>query len=155
MRVDYRVLCWGTNENGLLGGPAGPFVSLSAGPFHACGVRVDQSVECWGQNNSGQALPPEGMFASVSAGTWHTCGLSTDYKVECGGEIDEVPTTSGFVTDRPDGGYSESPPERYSLSSPVKATIVLIYPHNSCSSSHTYSARPPHVCHDELGAYSC
>ena len=70
---------------------ASPFVSVSAGDLHTCGVRSDGSVACWGDNYwfgdyYGQATPPTGSFVSVSAGTAHTCGVMSNGSVACWGD---------------------------------------------------------------------
>jgi hypothetical protein len=35
-----------------------PFVAVSVGVDHACGIRRDGVVACWGDNAYGQAPPP-------------------------------------------------------------------------------------------------
>ena len=61
------------------------FVSITAGPTHACGLRRDGSIFCWGANTFGQAISQSGAFTSVSTGTIHTCGLRRDGGVVCWG----------------------------------------------------------------------
>ena len=68
------------------GGAAEPFVSVSAGGRHTCGVRSNGSVACWGSNADGRATPPAGSFLSVSARHNHTCGLRSDGSVACWGD---------------------------------------------------------------------
>ena len=51
------------------------FKSVSAGPYHTCGVTTDASVACWGYYNVVQATPPDGSFVSVSVADAHTCGV--------------------------------------------------------------------------------
>ena len=63
----------------------GEFASVSAGPYHTCGVNRDGAVACWGNNNDGEARPPAGEFTSVSAGEAHTCGVKGDGAVACWG----------------------------------------------------------------------
>ena len=61
--------------------PEGEYTSVSAGVYHACGIRIDQTVACWGSNLGfdgdflGQATPPDGPFEVINAGTFHTCGF--------------------------------------------------------------------------------
>ena len=85
MRSNGSVACWGANESGESTPPAGSFVSVSAGEFHACGVRSNGSVACWGWDGYGQATPPAGSFVSVSAGWGHTCGVRIGGSVACWG----------------------------------------------------------------------
>lgn len=60
---------------------------LSAGGYHACGLKTDGSIVCWGRNSSGQAAPPPGLIAvQVSAGQTHTCALKADGTIVCWGD---------------------------------------------------------------------
>ena len=68
------------------GGAAEPFVSVSAGGRHTCGVKSNGSVACWGSNADGRATPPAGSFLSVSARHNHTCGLRSNGSVACWGD---------------------------------------------------------------------
>ena len=70
-----------------------PFVSVSVGWFHTCGVRSDGAVVCWGRDRYGQATPPSGSFASVSAGSSHTCGVRSDGSVACWGDDEDGQAT--------------------------------------------------------------
>ena len=65
--------------------PAPPFLQVSAGAEHTCGVRADRRAVCWGLNDNGQARPPLGDFHQISAGFSHTCGVKTNGKVVCWG----------------------------------------------------------------------
>jgi alpha-tubulin suppressor-like RCC1 family protein len=81
-----EISCWGTaNDNGQADPPSGTFSRISAGLFHACGIRDDESVECWGNNDYGQTTPPPGTFVHLSAGDTHTCGVKSDGSVACWG----------------------------------------------------------------------
>ncbi len=82
---DGSVECWGWNELGQAGPPAGEFASVSAGAFHTCGVKTDGSVACWGTGHYGQTTAPRGEFTSVSSGAYHTCGVKTNGSVACWG----------------------------------------------------------------------
>ncbi|MEE9183830.1 MAG: RCC1 domain-containing protein [Acidimicrobiia bacterium] len=66
------------------------FQSLSAAPFHNCGLTTAGAAYCWGQNNwsqlgngtntdSGVPVVVTGglTFRSVSAGNTHSCGVTT------------------------------------------------------------------------------
>jgi alpha-tubulin suppressor-like RCC1 family protein len=82
--IDRFASCWdprsvGSSERG------GPFVQVSAGMVHACGVRDDRSVDCWGNNQWGESSPPPGTFSEVASGGAHTCGLRTDGTTVCWG----------------------------------------------------------------------
>ena len=65
------VLCWGDNSNGQLStsgagkavviavdGEVVPFIAVSAGGLHTCGLTQDGRVHCWGDDHRGQATPP-------------------------------------------------------------------------------------------------
>lgn len=116
--LDGTAHCWGdpASPNGEFATPpAGTFVAVSAGLFHACGLRGDGSVECWGWtcayygepgpsqrweclDFSGDRMPPSGPFSQISAGDSHTCGLRPSGAIECwGGE-------GGFSAGTPPSG---------------------------------------------------
>ena len=78
MRSNGSVACWGRDDDGQATPPAGPFVSVNAGPWHTCGVRSNGSVACWGSNQFGQSTPPAGSAVSVSAGALHNCGVRSN-----------------------------------------------------------------------------
>jgi alpha-tubulin suppressor-like RCC1 family protein len=63
-----------------------PWIQVSAGESHTCGVRSDGTVICWGDNNSGKATPPAGVFTQVSAGWDHNCGVKHDGTLACWGD---------------------------------------------------------------------
>lgn len=133
-----RAWCWGDNTYGQIGmGPstaafaslptrvcaAGggstcqsppPFVSLTAGGYHFCGLTGDGHVYCWGDNSdsqigdgqagyngdlrvyatavcasgSGSSCAPLAGIAAVSAGERSTCALGLDGTVVCWGYSD-------------------------------------------------------------------
>ena len=70
--ADGKAYCWGSNEWGQLGNPdvigtttmpipvasPTPFVSLSAGTDHTCGVTRFGDTFCWGLNDAGQLGRP-------------------------------------------------------------------------------------------------
>ena len=116
LATDGVAYCWGSNRAGQLGigssdefretpvAVAGGlhFASLSAGPFHTCGVTTSGAAYCWGDNGYGQlgigsaagteecvystfgpcsrtpvAVAGGLVFSSVSPGWTHTCGVAT------------------------------------------------------------------------------
>jgi alpha-tubulin suppressor-like RCC1 family protein len=75
-----------------------PFVSLTAGLLHSCGLVADGSAFCWGNNQFGQlgdgsksshtsptAVAGAVRFAMVSPGGGHTCGIATGGAAYCWG----------------------------------------------------------------------
>lgn len=66
------VFCWGEDSHGQVsGGGDGnalviqdedgdivPFVAVSAGGLHTCGLTEEGTIHCWGDNRSGRATPP-------------------------------------------------------------------------------------------------
>ena len=66
--------------------PIPPFVAVSSGANHVCGLRADGTVVCRGDNSSGQSSPPEGeRFTAITAGEDRTCGLNSDGRALCWG----------------------------------------------------------------------
>jgi len=78
---------------------AHPFVQVTQGITHSCGVTVDDRAYCWGDNFFGQLgdgtttqrLVPRAVagglrFRFVTAGNQYTCGLTTEDKAYCWGD---------------------------------------------------------------------
>lgn len=117
LQADAAVRCFGEflqwyhdyNEWIEAVAPPGRFVSLVAGPNHACALTMERTALCWGPDSQerdprwddpvGPGAVPSGTFALLSAGESHTCGLRDDRSVECwrNGE--------GSLLDTPDGAY--------------------------------------------------
>src|SRR3989339_564219 len=110
---DSRVLCWGQGQYGRLGDGStsvhnvgnpnpttdiSPYISVSLGEYHTCGIRVNDSrVLCWGNGTLGDGETTENLnpnvttdnssYSSISAGRLHTCGIrANDSRVLCWGE---------------------------------------------------------------------
>ena len=75
--------------------------ALSAGMYHACGIKDDNTLICWGYNEYNQANPPEGTFTQVSAGSYFNCALRVDGSIACWGQ-----DTAG-ETSPPPGHYAQ------------------------------------------------
>ena len=72
------------------GSTPSPFLSVSAGGNHSCGVLTDHRVGCRGRNDAGQRVLPgalflDNTFRAVSAGFAHTCGVHIDGSADCWG----------------------------------------------------------------------
>jgi Ca2+-binding RTX toxin-like protein len=53
------------NNYGQLDAPGGPFMAVTTGAVHSCGLRPSGAVECWGNNGWAEGTPPPGVgFAS-------------------------------------------------------------------------------------------
>ena len=68
----------------------GPFVDISLGWYHSCGLRPSGDVECWNDGTEirdvGQFDIPEGIsFRQIAAGAEHVCGLDDEGFVHCWG----------------------------------------------------------------------
>ena len=85
----------------------GPFVQVSVGAHHSCGLRADSTIECSGSNRHGQATAPQGSFVQVSAGVEHSCGLRDDGTISCWGSNKDGQTTTpqGSFTHVSAGAY--------------------------------------------------
>jgi len=60
--MDRSVVCWGDDASGQNRAPLGPFVLVSWGELHTCGLKSDGTVTCWGGNGAGQTNAPSGTF---------------------------------------------------------------------------------------------
>ena len=86
-------MCWGECGGGKCAAPAGPFVQISAGTYHSCGLRSDGTAVCWGCGyrnpeygpDMGQCNAPGGSFTQIAAGWLTSCALDTDGGVSCWG----------------------------------------------------------------------
>ena len=88
LKTDNTAVCWGYDwDRTVSTTPSDEFSQISAGSFHACGVRkADSKVVCWGNDEHGQReAPADTTFLQVSAGNSFTCGLTTDSNVVCWG----------------------------------------------------------------------
>ena len=112
IRVDSKVLCWGSNNWGVAGLPSGvasasipqeiagniSFRSLSAGGDQMCGISVNFLAYCWGNNQWGQfgdgksasnhipqAVNGGATFSSITAGSFYTCGVTAAFAGFCWG----------------------------------------------------------------------
>jgi alpha-tubulin suppressor-like RCC1 family protein len=118
---DGILYCWGRNDRGQLGPVDGlpncgfvfmpcalvpappqvqvPFVQISAGGLHTCGLTAEGAAYCWGANRNGQ-LGNEGIFdetvpqrvagglrfVEIHAGQTHTCARTDDDEIYCWGD---------------------------------------------------------------------
>ena len=133
---DSRVLCWGYGWYGILGDgitsnhktfspnlttDVSPYLSISTGGFHTCGIRANDSrVLCWGSGNSGalgdgilgnhnvgnpNLTVDSSAYLSISTGLDHTCGIrASDSRVLCWGLNDYGQLGNGTV-----GGFKAVP----------------------------------------------
>jgi alpha-tubulin suppressor-like RCC1 family protein len=75
-----------------------PFVQLTAGESHTCGIKTDGTLWCWGRNGDGQLgignttnqntptqLGLDENWIEVSAGLFHSCGRKMDGTLWCWG----------------------------------------------------------------------
>ncbi len=102
-----------------------PFVSITAGVVHTCGVGQNGEAYCWGWNRDGQlgdgtkddrAAPVRVQsggvaFEALSGGGAHTCGLGTDGFIYCwgfnlNGQLGDGTMDSRTAVARIDGGIA-------------------------------------------------
>ncbi|WP_419943806.1 S8 family serine peptidase [Candidatus Poriferisodalis sp.] len=89
-------------------GDEGPFVELSAGARHTCGLRQNGAVQCWGERAIHDATP-EWAFESLSSPPTErfVCGVRVDGAAQCWGDLPleitsqvAVPTSTGALRGR-------------------------------------------------------
>jgi hypothetical protein len=122
---DDSVTCQitGNDNHGITATPPGPFVSITAGRHHACGIRPSGIAECWGAGGPGdantgdppwvhfgQSVAPAGQFKRLGAGYAHTCGIRMDDTLTCWG----AGTTRGTCGDLYDCGQADPPDGTFS-----------------------------------------
>ena len=122
-----NVLCWGSNEYGVLGnGTAGGysavpvriagglnFLRVTTGPHHSCALTTDGTAYCWGRNQEGQLgdstvtdryLPTPvrtaRRFVRLDAGSTHTCALDSAGTSLCWGDNDRGEIGDSSTVDR-------------------------------------------------------
>lgn len=112
VRVDSKVMCWGSNNWGVMGQPSNvatgiipqeiagniSFRSISAGADQMCGISVNYMAYCWGNNQWGQfgdgktasnhipqAVNGGTTLSSITAGNSYTCGVTAAFAGFCWG----------------------------------------------------------------------
>lgn len=81
--------------------PIPPFVQVSSGYNHTCGLRADGAVVCRGSLETYRRIvpiPPEDeRFYTISSGAGHVCGLRNDGNAICWGDISQPPKGEHFI----------------------------------------------------------
>ena len=80
---------WLRSTKITIGPPPTPFIAVSAGDRHSCGLREHGAIVCWGLNDHGQTAAAAGPFTAISAGSFHACGLRESGEIACWGLNDE------------------------------------------------------------------
>jgi alpha-tubulin suppressor-like RCC1 family protein len=88
--LDGRIVCWGSGGLCLSAqcetAPDGPFVHVTTGGSHACGLRENGTAVCFGGNEKGELNVPDTTFAQIDAAQDHTCGVTTAGNIVCWGD---------------------------------------------------------------------
>jgi hypothetical protein len=76
VRSDGQIVCWGSDTDGSLSPPPGPFSAVAAGLVHTCGVHADTgAIECWGRTTR---APPSGAFTALAAAWNYNVAIAAD-----------------------------------------------------------------------------
>ncbi len=147
LTADGRIFCWGNNERGacaqdpaidLVPTPtaiddASDWIQVTAGGFHACGIKRDGRLFCWGDNVDGslgvgdsadRSSPTQtgcragGCFddwIQVSAGDFHTCAIRSGGELWCwGGALNgQLGVGATIAHNSPTPLVVDAPPGRY------------------------------------------
>jgi alpha-tubulin suppressor-like RCC1 family protein len=116
LAVDRTALCWGSNEFGEIGTPAGSgaypptvvmkdlhFVALSTW-YATCGITTTGDTYCWGSSGitPGPGVAPALItsipFVSLAAGSAHACGLTANGTAYCWGSNSHGQLGDGTTT---------------------------------------------------------
>jgi alpha-tubulin suppressor-like RCC1 family protein len=105
-----EIRCWGSDENGQLGGPSSdicgsfgcarhalpveplaPAIAVSAGGNQTCATLEDGSVQCWGLRIEGESFEPKfvpslSRVVELRIGRTHLCGRTSEGSVLCLGD---------------------------------------------------------------------
>ncbi|HVH47115.1 MAG TPA: hypothetical protein VM925_32455 [Labilithrix sp.] len=114
------VECWGKNESGQTGQPAGPasFIAsptevvgtdtsagfgnleLASGATHSCAIVTKNNLRCWGKNDKGQAGPGKPTPAAPATVELPPALTGTLTGLALGGDVSCVVTTAGVGAPR-------------------------------------------------------
>ena len=69
----------------------GPFIAVSVGGVHSCGLHENGAITCWGRAEFedyeyGQSIPPAGRFTAISAGSFRNCAIRENGEIACWGD---------------------------------------------------------------------
>ena len=153
-RTTGTLWCWGAAIAGQTGsgatqsvetptqvGTATDWTSVSAGGFHACGLR-GSALYCWGDNTFGAigdgttVTPRESLtlvpvpagsvgWSSVSAGYFSTCGVTLDGRAFCWGANDRGQLGNPATSDQPQPVQVGSATDWDSISVGLRTTCGL------------------------------
>ncbi|PZQ49099.1 MAG: hypothetical protein DI551_00150 [Micavibrio aeruginosavorus] len=114
LQSNGAISCWGSDTGGRLGNGAvltadqtspsslsgtGPWIQVSAGTEHACGIKADGTAWCWGVDTNGRlgngagsatqeapsAVDSTSTWTQISAGYDGSCGIKSDGSAWCWG----------------------------------------------------------------------
>lgn len=82
-----KTRCWVGLDAKVIAAPTEPFVDLSVGTWHACGIQTDRTVTCWsvvpGQKQPTYYETPSGTFSQLSTKDGRDCAVADNGEVEC------------------------------------------------------------------------
>ena len=79
--ADAAVGYWLRSTEIAIGPSRDPFIAVSTGGRHTCGLRESGAITCWGDHLS--AAAPAGRFTAVNSGNSDACGVRETGEIEC------------------------------------------------------------------------
>ncbi|MDB4881255.1 MAG: repeat domain protein [Gemmatimonadetes bacterium] len=98
--MNDTLVCFGSDTWGHVStAPAGKFVDVALGRFHACAIRTDGSLVCWGRAASRPPTNLPGRYKRLALSDYASCAIRDDGALTCWSEFDGVPVFPDAFTE--------------------------------------------------------